>query len=91
MKLRYLIPIAVALGGCVSAEMPPPTDVPQEDCGAGKFMHLKGEDAAALLDLNLPSNHRLVRPGMAYTQDYQLDRLNISIDEKGLIDRIWCG
>ncbi|MCK0140900.1 I78 family peptidase inhibitor [Aliiroseovarius sp. F20344] len=91
MKHLYVIPISVALGACVSAETPPTTDVSQESCGAGNYMHLKGKDQVALMGLKLLENHRLIQPGMAYTQDFQPERLNVSIDEMGLVDRIWCG
>jgi hypothetical protein len=34
---------------------------------------------------------RIIRPGMAVTMDYSPTRLNITIDENGSIDRVYCG
>jgi hypothetical protein len=34
---------------------------------------------------------RVIRPGMAVTMDYRIDRLNIDLDEKGIVTRLHCG
>jgi hypothetical protein len=36
-------------------------------------------------------NIRWIAPGMAVTQDYREDRLNLDTDEKGKIIRAHCG
>ncbi|MGR3365540.1 MAG: I78 family peptidase inhibitor [Maritimibacter harenae] len=34
---------------------------------------------------------RVIRPGDMVTEDYVQSRLNIDLDEDGVITRIWCG
>lgn len=34
---------------------------------------------------------RVVKPGMAVTMDYRIDRLTVMLDESGRIDSISCG
>ncbi|SPF75104.1 hypothetical protein ALP8811_00088 [Aliiroseovarius pelagivivens] len=86
MKQYFLAMIFATLSGCVANS----GQEPHGSCGAGDLMYLVGQNAEVLTDLDLPENRRVLQPGMAYTMDYQPDRLNISIDENGLIDRIWC-
>jgi len=33
---------------------------------------------------------RLIRPGMAVTMDYREDRLNLELDEQGVVKRAYC-
>ncbi len=54
------------------------------------MLGLVGQDAAILREVELPATTRVVQPGMALTQDYRPDRLNVSIDDDGKIDRVWC-
>lgn len=86
MKQYFLCAIFATLSGCVahSAQEPP------GNCEASDLMYLVGQNAEVLTYLDLPQTRRVLQPGMAYTQDYRPDRLNISIDETGLIGRIWC-
>ena len=34
---------------------------------------------------------RVIRPGMAVTMDYRVDRLNIDLDEKNVVTALRCG
>lgn len=34
---------------------------------------------------------RILKPGDAYTQDFAPNRVNIDLDEAGIVTRIWCG
>lgn len=34
---------------------------------------------------------RVIRPGMAVTMDFRVDRLNIDLDEKDVVTRVHCG
>jgi len=34
---------------------------------------------------------RILNEGDMYTQDYKPQRLNIEIDQSGIITRVWCG
>lgn len=68
----------------------PQPDAFAPSCGKDRFMDMMGQDGAALRDIELPPLTRVIKPGMAVTQDYRPDRLNISLDHAGKIDRIWC-
>lgn len=35
--------------------------------------------------------HRIISPGEMVTQDFQPDRVNVFVDEKGWIARVTCG
>ena len=91
MKAVTTLIITVVLTGCLAASPPEPApDTFVPNCGQDRFRGLVGQDAAILRELDLPGTTRVVKPGMALTQDYRPDRLNISIDEDGLINRVWC-
>ncbi|MHA6265984.1 I78 family peptidase inhibitor [uncultured Aliiroseovarius sp.] len=92
MRHRYLtLPIIALLAACQpgARDEPRPVDLTPR-CGADRLRGLIGQDAATLREVDLPRVTRVVRPGMALTMDYRPDRLNISIDENGIIDRVWC-
>lgn len=44
-------------------------------------------------DITLPSGipTRVMSPGMAMTEDYSPNRLNVFVDDKGWIARVTCG
>lgn len=44
-------------------------------------------------EVNLPADqpHRIISPGNMVTQDFQPNRINIFVDEKGWIARVTCG
>lgn len=91
MKLIAILTVTLALAGCLAAAPPAPApDTFIPSCGQDQFRELVGQDAATLRTVNLPAATRVVKPGMALTQDYRPDRLNISIDEDGIINRVWC-
>lgn len=37
------------------------------------------------------NNVRWIRPGSAITSDYSASRLNLELNKKGRIHKIWCG
>jgi len=59
-------------------------------CGADERQDLLGQP----LDLHradMPEGSRFIEPGSIITQDYRPQRLNVNVDDKGSISRIWCG
>ena len=34
---------------------------------------------------------RVIRPGMAVTMDYRIDRLNVDLNDKDVVTRVHCG
>jgi hypothetical protein len=62
-----------------------------DTCGAAAFSDRIGTPAQNhdFADANRP--HRIIPPNSAVTMDHRPDRLNVDLDEKGIITRIWCG
>lgn len=51
---------------------------------------LVGQELDAVQD-SLPETARIIPPDSAVTQDYRPERINVDLDEDGLILRVWCG
>jgi hypothetical protein len=51
---------------------------------------LVGRDAAVLQTMRFGQTVRIIRPGMAVTEDYSTERLNIEIDARETIVRVSC-
>lgn len=77
---------AVLLAACVPAS-PPDADA----CGASGMQDLVGQDRSVLAAMTLPMGTRVIAPGMAITEDYSAQRLNLDLDARGRITRVWCG
>lgn len=70
----------------VSAEIPAP--VPS--CAFGFLIGQTSEQAGAqIMPLNRP--YRILKPGDAATQDYSADRINLNVDETGIVVSVNCG
>ncbi|MEO1014985.1 MAG: I78 family peptidase inhibitor [Pseudomonadota bacterium] len=59
-------------------------------CGASRYESLIGTNIAAV---TLPEGRkvRVLKPGAIATMDYSPNRLNIHVDEDGVITRVRCG
>lgn len=96
--VRPALALVAVLAGCV-AEVPPsrppvlpPVLPPGPDaCGASGMQGLIGQDRAVLAAMTLPLGSRVIAPGMAITEDYSPQRLNLDLDARGRITRVWCG
>lgn len=78
---------ALGLVGLAACEpVPPPLPVACDD----SYASLVGSNIGAV---TLPSTlpHRIITPGMAVTEDFNPDRLNVYVDDKGWIARVDCG
>ena len=51
----------------------------------------KGVDVQIIDKALLPERTRIIPPGTAVTMDYIPDRLNLEVDDQGLITRVYCG
>jgi hypothetical protein len=97
--MRIVILLA-ALTACTPA---PPAEtsaqaspVAEGNCSAEAAGDLIGKpySAAAVEKARLASGSktvRVIRPGMAVTMDYRIDRLNVDLDEKDVVTRVHCG
>lgn len=92
LALAGLLSACVAGGGMPpSPGLPPAPPMAEDACGAAALQGLLGQDAAVLAGLRFRGPMRLIRPGMAVTMDYSAERLNISLNDAGRIDRVACG
>lgn len=82
--------IALALAGVLGACVPV-AEPDRNACGAAGMQGLVGQSRDVLAAMTLPAGTRVIAPGMAITEDYRPDRLNIDLDEKDRIVRVWCG
>jgi hypothetical protein len=78
--------LASGLAGCVVADEPVP-----DACGASGMQDLVGKGKDVLAAMTFPQGTRVIEPGMAITEDYRTERLNIDLNEAGRIVRVWCG
>ena len=82
-----LIASALLLVACQA-----PVESPTEDaCGASDFQHLVGQSALAAEGLTVPGPVRVFRTGQPITMDYRAERLNVEVDGRGRIIRVFCG
>ena len=92
---RIALPvIALAVAACSPQIKPVP--MPPTACGAeklGGFIGKKRTDAisAEVARISGAKNIRWIKPGMAVTMDYREDRLNVRLNDKGVILSVSCG
>ncbi len=93
--MRFPILALVVLAACTEETPPdPPIDQPVEDttaCGGGPDSNLVGQSVDVLAAMTFPGPIRVIRPGMLITQEYNPKRMNLDVDSKGIIIRVWCG
>ena len=97
--MRALAIIAALMaGGCVKdlPSRPGPTPEPPTSAGcdagaAGAFIGRPAAEAEAARAAAAAGRVRVIRPGDAVTMDYRADRLNVELDEAGIIRALRCG
>ena len=77
----------LVLAACVEP-MPPSTG--PDECGASELQYLVGKPAVLLDGMRFSQELRVIQPGMAVTMDYRADRLNILVDDRDVIERVYC-
>ena len=88
MRISVILMVAIlAVAGCKSETSSNAVD-DTDLCGASGLQSLVGqpfsEDAFS-------GDWRVIRPGLAVTQEYIAERLNVEVDENDVIVRINCG
>lgn len=68
-----------------------PLPLPEDACGASALQNLVGQPLGEADGLGGPGKVRLIRPGMMVTMDFMPERLNVRLDEAGLIVSVSCG
>lgn len=94
-KLTWIAPVLL-----ISACSPTPSEptakpveneVVVQECDIARFENLIGQPMEIFASGDYPQNTRIIEPGTMVTRDYRADRMNIDIDEAGIITKIWCG
>jgi hypothetical protein len=95
MRTRHnLVALALLLlGGCMPVEM---RGAQAGVCDAGPAQRYVGRpgEAGAIQGARHASGAktvRVVRPGEMMTMDYRADRMTVTVDKHGMIERIACG
>lgn len=65
--------------------------VGDDSCGAEARSYLIGQPVSEVDLDTLARTVRVIRPGDAVTMDHRPDRLNLDLDDNGVILRPWCG
>ena len=81
-----ILGLGAVVGACVAADLPD-----RDACGASGMQALVGQGRDVLAAMTVPAGTRVIRPGMAVTEDYGPARLNIDLNETGTVTRVWCG
>lgn len=91
---------ALVLAGCSSTPSAPDTSMPPPvDCGAAALSGKVGQSVVGSTaqdvrvggePINVPGSIRVIHPGMAVTQDFRADRLNLEVGENGTLRRAYC-
>ena len=94
MKALALIAVPLGLAAC-SYERPAPVE-PIRECNADRVQTLVGRDATPptvkqAQDQANARTVRVIKPGMAVTMDYRMDRLNVELDQANKITALRCG
>ena len=97
MKKALISMAAVAavatLGACQSTAPQEVADgnSPQEDtCGLAAAQQYIGQNASVLEAVEFAGPVRILHPNTAMTMDFRQNRLNFSVDDKGVITRAYC-
>jgi len=94
MRIRpSLVAIALILAGCTPVEMRKPRGAVCHADPAQRYVGRAGE-AGAIQGARRASGARtvrVVRPGEMMTMDFRADRMTVTVDKHGTIERIACG
>ena len=92
--------IAIALMGCAAQKELPTANygipLPPTPCGAENFSQFVGKQRSDAVTKQVAEQYgatgiRWIEPGMAVTMDYRENRLNVRLDDKGVILSFDCG
>ena len=91
--MRLAILGLLALAACSGASPPQKGTAMQNEmiCGAQGLAHLVGQPADSFDFGTLDVDVRILPPGSMMTMDHRPDRLNVDLDDAGVITRLWCG
>ena len=92
MRKFIYLGLVLAVGACEGGGLSIGQNFGSDECNARSQRGLIGgpiEDMAAVSAA--APKVRFIRPGDAVTMDEQPDRLNIRLDENGIVQEVYCG
>ena len=96
--IRLLMPVLLLTTASCQYARPETAGPPPQStaCGAEKVQHYVGKKRSTAISesvaaLSGAKSIRWIEPGMAVTMDFREDRLNVKLDEKGVILSFTCG
>jgi len=92
MRSFILLGLVLALGACGGGGFSISQNFGSDECNARSQRGLVGspiEDMAAVSAA--APKVRFIEPGDAVTMDEQPDRLNIKLDQDGIVQEVYCG
>ncbi|HEY8190231.1 MAG TPA: I78 family peptidase inhibitor [Micavibrio sp.] len=89
--LQSAIPATAGEEHAAAKEVPAAADqAPSPSCAFDFLVGQTSEQAEAQIK-PLDRPYRILKPGDMATQDYSADRINLNIDEKGVVASVNCG
>ncbi len=79
--------VFIGMAGCQNPGMVPG----RSGCDAAAYRHLRGLEESALEFFRLPADSRVRRADADAGADYVSARLNILLDENGVVSAVRCG
>jgi hypothetical protein len=95
--------LVLVFGACAPEPEPLPPFDPNADvtpglndkepdtCHAANHAYLLGQPVAALSSAGITKEVRVIAPGALGTQEYNSQRINVTLDDAGTILRLSCG
>lgn len=83
--------LSLTLMACQPVDTGPGTEPATDACGASAHIHLVGASASEAEGISASGPVRVLRPGEAVTLEFRGDRLNVALDARDRIVRVYCG
>ncbi|NOC91985.1 MULTISPECIES: I78 family peptidase inhibitor [Ruegeria] len=95
--MHRFLPIFIFLAACADTSVPQDVATTSEDapvdlafCKGEPFAETVGQPVSTI-QADLPERSRVLGPDDIATQDYRIDRLNVYVNDTGVIQRLTCG
>jgi hypothetical protein len=96
MRQLALFALCLMLAACQTGTpdaryLGPPDRIDLSSCGGEPILDLIGQNVSTMPATGGWATLRVIKPGMAVTEDYSITRLNVTVDDQDLITGATCG